>query len=303
MTASWRGDLEHFRWLRRSLDRAGLGEVPHKLVVHTEDLERFQEFRRPSIELLATADILPADLEARRLKAQQCQQRLGARLSKLCVSLNKRFGWVDWVRGAGWQMQQINKLALAAAQPADVVVVLDSDLLITRGFDLSLFAPDGHVAVFEHWTPEQGRWHASTYRLLRQPLTPVMQVNDYVGTPFVFEPHTVQALQQWLEQTYQQPWYEVLLAQPVSSWSEFCIYGLFARAHGDAQRLAYVSHPHGQDLYRDELVAGPAEVERSVRQRFENPEIYFTNIPTQRLAKGRWSIGALEGVLRNILER
>lgn len=301
MTASWRGDLENFRWLRRSLAHAGLSAVPHRLVVHTEDLPLFRPLVEPGMQLLGTAEVLPAALEQRRLESLQRFTQAGPRLGKLCLSLNKRLGWFDWVRAGGWQMQQITKLAMAADDPADAVVVLDSDLLVTRAFDLRLFLPEGRVALFEQALPHPGRWHASAYQLLQQDFATGAPFNGYVGTPFVFSPLSVRGLLQWLQTVHGRPWYETLLAQRVSSWSEFCIYSLFVRTLGKAPHLLPRAQPHSRDLYFEDL-AGPVDtVETAIRQRFADPQIYFTNIPSQRLAMGRWSLQQLGGLLQSLM--
>jgi hypothetical protein len=273
--------------------------VPHHVVVHSEDRAAFEAFARDGVRLLSTAELLPQAIEIRRRQAQRWAQRLGPRLRKWCASLHKRTGRPDWVRYGGWQTQQLSKLAFAAAQPLAAVVVLDSDLLITRPFDLQLFTPGGRVALFEHAQPTPGPWHAGACRLLKQPLTGPF--NGYVGTPFVLHPPTVRALLAWLEQTYGAPWPDVLLSQPVSSWSEFCLYNLFARMHDGSGALKVTANPHSQDLYSEDLAQDAASAGRTIQQRFDDPQVYFTNIPSQRLARGKWQIGAFEALLHRQL--
>ncbi len=300
MTPTWGPDLGHFRWLRRSLEHAGLADVPHLVVVQTEDLELFRPLAKGGVKLMTTAEVLPADMERGRALAMSRAKRYGRRVTKFCTSLNKRFGWCEWVRLSGWHVQQITKLQLAAESGYDVTVVLDSDLLITRPCVFRLFASDGRVTVFEAFgiTPKSPglawKWHEAASRLLKQPIAPDRPANGYWAPPFVFDRVTVKALHKWLEAEYRHPWYEVLLAQPLFSWSEGCTYTMFARAHGDPSRLAFRGNPHLRGLYSMEHRLKP---EKSLSEAMSDPQVFFMFIQSDRREQRRWSVDLYEEML------
>lgn len=299
-TPTWGPDLGHFRWLRRSLERAGLADVPHIVVVQTEDVELFRELAKDGVKLLTTAEVLPASVEQGRAVAARRARRYGRRVFKFCSSLNKRCGWCPWTRYAGWQIQQISKLQAAAEGGYDICVVLDSDLLITRPFDLSLFAPEGRVTVFESFgvTPRSPglswKWHTSACHLLKQPVDPNLPANGYWAPPFVFDRLTVQALHRWLEAEYQRSWYEVLLGQPLSGWSEGATYTMFAHAHGDDSRLTFKSNPHLRGLYSTEHRQNP---DKAITEALSDPDVFFIFIQSDQREQRRWPVELYEPIL------
>lgn len=300
MTPTWGRDVGHFRWLRRSLERAGLAHVPHVVVVQTEDVELFRPFAINGVKLMTTAEVLPAEVERGRVLAITKARKCGRALTKFCTSLNKRFGWCKWVKYSGWHVQQITKFQVAASGGHDITVVLDSDLLITRPFDLRLFAPDGRVAVFENYyltpqTPGVGwKWHKAASRLLKQPISPDRPANGYWAPPFVFERLTTQALHKWLETEYGPTWYQTLLSQAPYSWSEGRIYSMFARAFGDESRLAFVGNPHLSGLYSDDHRRDP---DKTISETLSDSQIFFMFIQSDQRAQQRFSVEIYESIL------
>lgn len=297
MTPTWGADLGHFRWLRRSLEKAGLADVPHVVVAQTEDRHLFQPLARNGVQLRSTADVLPAEVERGRVYEMN-QANRGRFVTRLRCSLNKRFNWCPSVRYSGWQVQQITKLQVAAEGGYDVTVVLDSDLLVTRPFDLRLFVPDGRTIVFESigLTPQNKawKWHESASRLLKQPVTRDRPANGYWAPPFVFDRVTVRALQQWLETEYRRPWHEVLLAQRLARWSEGATYTMFARAHGDPSRLAFSGNPHLRGLYSPEHRLNP---EKSLSEAMSDPQVFFMFIQSDQREQRRWPVELYDAML------
>jgi len=139
LTVTWRGDLTHFSLLRESLNLSRLSGVEHDVVVHSEDFKIFNKFQQPGLNLYTTHDLLDPVVERRRIRARHCRELLGRRSEVICGSLSRTLGWPNWVRYTGWHIQQICKLAGVAASKIDVVVLLDSDLIITKYADASDF--------------------------------------------------------------------------------------------------------------------------------------------------------------------
>lgn len=236
VTPTWKGDLEHLRLLRLSLDRSPLSAVPHYIVVQTEDVELFREFEGGSVRLLTTADVLAPEVERRRARACAISARVGRHWTRIAGSLKRALGIPRWPAYTGWHTQQICKLTLANELDVDRVVVLDSDVIVTPEAALTDFEPPREkVVCFATWQPmdELGgkvrNWVRESERLVGQAAVVDGMVNTYFDTPFVLETAVVRQLVSWLESTYGKRWDRVLLSQPPRRWSEFGIYKAFLR--------------------------------------------------------------------------
>jgi hypothetical protein len=134
MTPSYRGDMERFALLRRSL-RAFSPDIPHVVHVDTEDLPMFRDRfgAEPGLSLVPTADVLPAQIESQRRFWRGWQGRLLSRVDWRIRSHGRFY--------SGWKLQQVVKLIAAAQAEAEAVVFLDSDIF--------LCGPVGPAAYFE----------------------------------------------------------------------------------------------------------------------------------------------------------
>lgn len=297
-TVTWRGDLDHFRWLRRSLRHFGLGALPHVVVVHTEDAARFADEIRDGVQLLTTAEVLPADVERARVRALHFRARFGRRAARLLLSLSKRLGWPDFIRCEGWQVQQLSKLALASHLRVRRYVVIDSDVVICGAPDLALFGQGAVTSVFEQWlapeaaTVQQRRWYATAVALFGADAVP--QVNGYVGTPFVFERETVLALQAALARISGRHWTRGLLDQRPGRWSEFASYSQFARHHADPARLRFRDIPHHRRIGEPEERAQTAAL---IDRAFDDPQAWFLTIESDQRLAGRHGVSGYADAL------
>ena len=241
ITPSWNGDLERFGLLRASLDAVGMGSLIHYALVQTEDAALFEK-RFPAVRVLPTCDLLDAEVERRRVRfLQATPSPRGQRIKR---SLYKRYGWFPDANYFGWHTQQLVKLAVARCLPHRVFVSLDSDVVLTRPVPLSDFVHDGKTALFEErsilaadrTTPD---WYGTACQLLDQPWPQRAgdAVANYITHPVCFHAPTLTGLLHWLESRYQRPWWESLLALPMANWSEFMIYGVYARSHAGLKDL------------------------------------------------------------------
>lgn len=219
-------DLAHFGLLRRSLE-AFAPQLTHVAIVQTEDLPAFAGHRNdPGLQLLSTADLLPADIERERRK----RAGRSMRLNRLERSLQKRFGWFPRASCDGWHVQQLTKFEASRRLPYDGLLVLDSDAFLTRPFRFEDLLVDGLRPIYASWqagvTPNH--WLRAAHALWRQPL-PESGQYWYVSQPYLFERQTMQGLCAHLEAMYQRPWMEALLAMKPGDLSEFNIYGVYAQ--------------------------------------------------------------------------
>lgn len=234
LTPTYGAHLEHFRLLRESLLAAGC-TWPHLAVVQTEDLPAFRRAGLDAqVQLVASAEVLPPAVE----QARQRERQRAAPWRRLRRSLNKRTGWCADASADGWHAQQIVKLGAVLHFDAEVLISLDSDVVVCGAMPERQFVRNGQVALVsarseQPWMPH---WNAAAERLLKLP--PAADgVHNYVHHPFVFDAATLRALHAWLEAEYGQPWWQTLLGQRAGQLSEFTVYGMFARHRRALQGL------------------------------------------------------------------
>jgi hypothetical protein len=303
LTPTWRGDFEQFRLLRRSMERFGLAQAEHHVIVQTEDMALFRPLAIGGVRLHATADLLPADIEAGRVRCLRqgaADSRWRARLRR---SLNKRVGWFDWVRYSGWQVQQISKLQAAVALDADVFVVLDSDMLFCAAVPLAEFVVGDKALLLENEVrlsrSSPGldfRWAETAHRLIGKPFQEGQPINGRLGTPYVLDREVMRALHAALERRHARRWYQVLIEERLISWSEFALYNAFAE---DYVGVRHVRHQSGKDM--DGLVLHSEEHRRDaamwIRRAFESPDIRFLRVQSKARDDARWSAADLVPLL------
>ncbi|MDZ7770939.1 MAG: DUF6492 family protein [Woeseiaceae bacterium] len=235
LTVTWSEDLPHFELLRDSLAMSRLAQIPHDVVVQSEDLPLFSAFRGGTVTLRGSDSILPPPVERRRRQARHREARAGRHGTRLLSSVSRLTGWPRWVRYTGWQTQQLSKLGAVAASDADTVVVMDSDVVVTHLADPGDFTSAGSIVAFAEWQRASGlsgktrNWHHTAQRLFGLPGTGNDDVDCYFDTPFLFHAPSVRDLMALLEQQHGKPWWQVLLGLPPRRWSEFCTYKTYLR--------------------------------------------------------------------------
>jgi hypothetical protein len=280
LTPTFARDLAHFKVLRASLEAAGC-HWPHWVVVQTEHLPLFQAISwAPEVRLLASADVLPAEVEAERRRVAGYSERY----RKWRRSLNKRFGWFANASRDGWNAQQIIKLEMSSRDDADAWVALDSDVVVTGSVEAEFFARTESVALHtqtaashEHFVP---RWNHAARQLLGLPELDQALDHNYVAHPFVFARHTTRALIAHLEARHGRPWWQVLGSLRANTLSEFSLYGIFAREVTDMAGLYPV--PANRQTFWIYTDAHRADAKRIIQQAFSDPELHYLVIQAHR---------------------
>lgn len=283
LTPTYHRDFAHFSILRESLDAAGC-DWPHWVVVQTEDLPLFR--RRdwgPNVRLIATADVLPAAVEAVRRRVAAYP----AVWAKARRSLNKRYGWFADASRDGWNVQQLIKLEMASRADADCWVTLDSDVVVTGRVRAEDFVREGAIALHrqpaESHIAFQQKWNLEARALLG--LAPAASEHNYIAHPFSFSAEVTRALLAELERRHAARWQDVLGAMRANSLSEFLLYGLFAREvwgmkglfEMPANARTHWIHKAGQiDEERG------AAAQQRIRQSFADPAIDYLVIQSTR---------------------
>jgi hypothetical protein len=265
-----------------------------QVVVQTEDVAAFRPFVGGAVSLQTTAEVLPEAIDVRRQQARRHSARFGVWGTRMAGSLALRTGgFPEWTRYTGWHVQQISKLAAAAASPVDTVVVIDCDVAALPGASLADFVDDHGRIVCLHRQAQastmgtkQQRWCAQAHTLLEQPLPSSGLLDTSFDTPFVFHAPTVRLFFEYLEQRYRQPWWAVLLSQPVRRWSEFASYRLFLRHHVAADQVQWRTTDRLiQPIYNEPT---PAAVAERFKALMAVPGTHYTTIHTQSAGKRPW---------------
>ncbi len=238
LTPSFAGDFELCAELNRSVLAYTTGAVDHHIVVPRRDLGLFGRLAGPRTHVVAESDFLPAAFR---------------RVPGVNYTVNLRRPYPP-VRG--WILQQVVKLAAAARVPADVVVLVDSDIVFRRPFGVETFVRDGTVRLYrkpdeiDQRLPRHVRWHRVARALLGLPPAP-MPHPDYVSSLVAWDPAVVRAMQARIAEVTGRPWAEAVAAQlHVSEWT---LYGVFVDEVLGAPANGYASDDPLCHCYWDEV--------------------------------------------------
>jgi hypothetical protein len=291
ITPTWAGDLDHFRVMRSSFEHSPLARFHHYVVVQDEDLSLFEEFRgRPGLTLLSTRDVLPEEVERRRVRARWLSRRLGRNFTRICGSLKRTFSWPSWPSYTGWHTQQLCKLKLASELDCDKAVVIDSDVVVTPHADVADFSSDSEVLCFAQWEKRselRGKvknWLAQSERLVAA--SPDSKwVNVYFDTPFVLDKNVLTMALQALESSRGKAWWSTLLDCPPRRWSEFGYYKAFLASRERQLDVEWRKPEFSRYLYDSH---DPEAVVNQVRSFMQDALVHYVTIHSQASGRHEW---------------
>lgn len=217
VTPSYAPDLELCRDLVESVAAFARTPVRHRIIVPARDADAFAGLASDSVRIERVPDVLPRGLVA---------------VPRANVWLNTRAPWSP-VRG--WIAQQIVKLAASAGSAADVVLLVDSDVVFVRPFDASTYLVDGEVPLYrlpgavDARLPRHVAWDAVARRLLGLPASDAATHPDYICWPCLWRPDVVRRLCAHLERTTGRPWWSAIARE--LHFSEMVLYGVFTDHH------------------------------------------------------------------------
>jgi hypothetical protein len=201
MTPTHVGDLRQFSLLRRSIQVFAPG-IPHIAIVNTEDYRQFVDRfpNEPLLEIVKSADVLPADIERRRRKSGP-KWFTGRWLNKGLIK--------------GWHAQQLMKLFALAECPYAAAVFIDSDVFVCRPLAPDYFHVDGRLKLFRRdaVNAECQDFDISTHDILGNPLHQVTDLYDYIFSPACFRKSTARRLFAEFEARRRSTWVRRFLAE------------------------------------------------------------------------------------------
>jgi hypothetical protein len=212
ITPSYAPDFELCRDLNASVLAFTPASTVHHIITPRRDRPLFSVLRGPRTKVWSVDELLP-------------RYMLGVPGANFWLNLRRP---IPPVRG--WIMQQVVKLQAAATADADLLLLVDSDVLFVRPVTAETFRPDGllrfyrkDAGVDEH-LPRHLIWHDVARDLLglahaQAPLP------DYISAFNVWDRRTVLAMRDRIQQVTGRPWLDAVAGQ--LHISEFTLYGVF----------------------------------------------------------------------------
>ncbi|RCW66553.1 hypothetical protein DET61_110101 [Marinobacter nauticus] len=305
ITATWSGDLEHFRVMRCSLEQSALAKYPHYVVIQDEDLPLFEEFRgRPGLTLLSTRDVLPEEVERRRVRARRLAQRFGRDFTRICGSLKRTLGWPVWPSYTGWHTQQLCKLELASNLDVDLAVIIDSDVLVTPSASDGDFLGESGTVCFADW---QNRGNLSgkvrnwvkESEYLAGAQAPGDPVNVYFDTPFVFDRGLLASALADLAHRTGKSWWSAFLSRPPRRWSEFGFYKAYLMHRHSESPVEWRAPSFCRYLYD---TSDARKVVSEVELMMADPTVHYVTIHSQASGREDWDPKAYLGPVLSMLK-
>jgi len=217
MTASWSADLERCSLMCESLDRFLSGDWHHYLLVEPRDVAAFRPLEGPRRTVVSETELFPNWLRAFPDPTSLGRRRVW--LSPFSLPLR------------GWHAQQIRRLALARHVDADMLLSIDSDVVMVRPYDPSSMWADGKMRMFRinggisQDMVEHRQWLAHAGKLLGLPVT-VSPAHDYINTFIGWRVDAARAMLDHIETVSGRNWIRALISS--RAISECTIYGRFA---------------------------------------------------------------------------
>ena len=292
LTVTWSNDKDRFSMLRKSILKSSLSSIQHDVVVQSEDFNQFQEYAGTKVGLLSSKDILPEGVDDLRLAARAKQLKYGRRATRLSSSLARYTRIFDWSRYLGWQAQQLSKLAYAASSDCDSIVILDSDVIVTRHADLSLFQNQNKPFCFERFVEREDmsgktkKWVETAESVFGLPSNDTKRVGSYFDTPFIMIPEYVRSMINDIETRYNKPWWQALIGLPPRRWSEFALYKNFLRNSQNANPINWAPADNVGFIF--DLSSKESVLEAI--DRLQKDKCHYITLHSQASGKHDWSV-------------
>jgi hypothetical protein len=251
LTPTYERDLPLCALLCESVDRHARSFSKHYLLVPDSDLALFSRFEGPQRTILPASQFLPRWL--RPLPAIIRRQR-------------RQHWWSFRARPvSGWHIQQILKIAAAAALPHSRFCILDSDVVLFRDFDLARFRFPEVLPL--HMVPNgvtpdhvrHARWIETTHRLLGLPV-PSIPAADFIGHIIFWDQLAIRGMIRKIERTTGLDWIEALCR--TREFSEYLLYGYFVQSEAPLRSMHEPAARTGCISYWDEYKLDKAALTR-----------------------------------------
>jgi hypothetical protein len=211
ITPSYEPDFGLCEDLSRSMLENSPETVHHHIIVPRRDLQLFARLAGPRTHIRCEAEFLPKSFVA-------------LPFSKFTVNFRRPFPPVR-----GWILQQVLKLAAAAAFDDDAVVLVDSDIEFIRPFTPETFVSRGVVRFYckpnadDERLPRHMVWHRVARELLGLRPAGAPPYPNYVASLLAWDPAIVRRMLSHISHVTGCAWQSVVGAQ--RHFSEWTLYG------------------------------------------------------------------------------
>jgi Family of unknown function (DUF6492) len=227
VTPSYRNDWPLFKQLHSSVLAHTDDSVKHYVIVPKTDTVLFSGLKSPRCVVIAENDLYPRHFKSASLanRLLGLVPRIPSHARLAAINLKRPFRPIR-----GWIMQQALKMEACCRVDADVLLVLDSDVMLVRKITASMLCQNGRPRLYrapgavDKHLPQHVLWHSTSRKLLGLSAM-TLPAPDYVSSFNVWDPNIVKALTRRLENTTGRHWMDAVTSQP--SFSEWTLYGLF----------------------------------------------------------------------------
>ena len=240
LTPSYRPDFDGFTRLHRSVLKHTDAEVVHHVIVPRSDRELFASLQSNRLKLWSEADFLPKRFVLTDGLADRIRRFEFLPAKARVKAINTRRPWPP-IRG--WILQQIIKLEAATRVDADVIAVIDSDVVVIRDVSQSTFIRDRSVRLYRKpgaitaGMDRHARWEGAASRLLGTPIAD--DHADYIAGLITWDPSAVAGCLARIERVTGSNWPSAVGSE--LHFSEFVLYGSFVHELGTAAQNGFVS--------------------------------------------------------------
>ena len=213
ITPSYEPDFGLCEDLSRSVLENSPETVHHHIIVPRRDLDLFGRLAGPRTHIRSAADFLPSSF-------------VPMPFGKYTVNFQRPFPPVR-----GWILQQVVKLAAAAASRDDAIVLADSDVEFIRPFTPETFVRQGVVRFYREPNAVDERlsrhmvWHQVARTLLGLPPPGPPPYPNYVSCLLAADPAIVRQMLSHISHITGRPWPTAIGAQ--LHFSEWTLYGVY----------------------------------------------------------------------------
>lgn len=240
LTPSYLPDLQSFIRLHQSVLSTTDNRTRHHVIVPKRDYAAFTTIGSPRLDVWCEADFLPSGFVATDALAALRRRIPVLPRTINCSAVNLRRPWPP-VRG--WILQQILKLSAATQLNSDVVVIIDSDVVLVRQMPVETYVRNGAVRLYEKpggitaGLDRHMRWTRTAHELLGLPWSPEPSFPDYVGGIVSWDPEVVRGCLARIEQVSGSGWAGTVARR--LHFSEFILYGTYVRHFGTESQRSF----------------------------------------------------------------
>jgi len=219
VTPSYRGDIERFALLCDSIDRHVRRYERHYVIVTDDDLPFFAQFGSNHRVVMPCSQLLPRWLKL---------------VPFWLIHNGRRIWWsLRTMPVHGWHIQQILKIAAVSQLPAQRFLLVDSDNVFIRPFDVQAYAGGESTPLYVDRAaisvdaPLHANWVRNCDRLLGHKEPTGFPADDYVGQVIVWDKRTLNDMTCAIERATGKNWVHALCS--TRAFSEYLLYGNFVR--------------------------------------------------------------------------